>query len=521
MGTYKKSEYLLQSMLDEDNNVSDKLRVDIGGAWIRDADGKFKPQNAKIGAMQKFSNVSFSKLTINQEHESFPYYSITQSITLTSDDSLFDNYKSFLEYINGTKDTPGAITTGSYFTDAYMSVPLPYSQKEKSLVENSAKPQSYSVAPVYNFYQRNYEDKTITVPEQILPNLYSVYASKSDIDESPNALNDLDEELLNIGTFLGDIVDTMDPVSPEVEVLPIENIKFLDEANPYKSIFPMYNEVEFSTQRNTVIAQVLEDADLSTSLLKFLSGSLDQSLPFAGFREELSLDSSGKIQFVDTPADSHFKVYDIFEWVEELSQNISSNENNKNIIGPAPAESNKFIKFLNLLKFEARMEDTINSYLRSYQDILEGIPSYSETVAYKVEKRRAGTLVSTYLFPNSNEIDVYKFVDTQVKYGEKYDYSAYAYQLVFGAEYVYGSVSTTVETNYTDFKNPIVDESYIEEDVDDSNTGTNTGTSSGGGGYGRPAGFGGFMIEDPSEKIEEKDDDDFSDFGEEFAKEGE
>jgi len=498
MGTYKKSEYLLQSMLEEGEAQTDKFRVDIGGAWMRDADGKFKPQPPKMGANEKFSKISFGSSNIFQNYEASPYYSITQSVTLKSDSSYFENYSDFVDYIRGTSEDTPAIVTGSYFVDTNISIQVPFSQKEKQIIENSAKPMSYYVKPFYNFYQRNYENDTITVAEQTLPNLYSIYASKSDIDQSPNALNDFDEELLNIGTLLEDIVDTLGPLPPETEILPIQNINFLREANDYKGIFPMYNEIEFSTQRNTVLAEIIGEADLSNSLLNYISGAAQQSLPFAGFREELSVNSEGKVEFVDTAADGIFRTYDLFEWVNKVSEEINKENSNLNIIGPAPEESNKFIKFLNLLKFEAKFQDMINSYLRNYKDILDGIPSYSETVAYKVEKRIAGNLVTTYLFPNSNEIDVYRFVDTQVKYGQKYEYSAFAYQLVLGAEYKYKNLKTSVKNNYQDYQNIISNSNYAGDDQD-TNSGTTTSGGSGGGGAGgsRPAGFGGYVIQEP------------------------
>jgi len=532
MATFKKSEYLLSSMVGK-NTDADLLRVDLGANWERDNNGKFQLQTSSVANQGNFTKIKFENPITDHIYESSPYYSITQSITLKSDDSKFKNYSDFVNYINGTATTPPLIKTGSFFLDAHITLPIPYSQQEMKLIENSARPLSYKVDPVYNFYQRNYEDKTVTVPEQILPNLYSVYGSKSDADQSPNTLNDLDSELINIGTFLGNIVGSTSPTNPELEILPTENVGFIKEANPYKAIFPMYNEIEFSTDRSTIFAEIMEDARLSTDLLKYLSDRVNtsnQTRPFAGFREELSVGGNGEVVFASLSSDGQFRTYDVFAWLNGIAGDFvdsdstsfftSNGEEDVSFIGPTPDETNKFIKFLNLLKFEGKVQNLVNNYMRNYENILQGIPAYSETVAYKVEKRKAGTLVTTYLFPNSNEIDVYKFVDTQVKYGEKYDYTAYAFQLSMAAEYEYKDVDVKLITNSEQVKPPTV--------LQTSNTGagtTNSGGSGGGGGSGGPPKFGGFVTEEAAIILEEEPREDTSalagDIADEFSKEGE
>ena len=107
--------------------------------------------------------------------------------------------------------------------------------------------------------------------------------------------------------------------------------------------------------------------------------------------------------------------------------------------------------------FSAKAKKFIVNNTRSYLDILKGKQAYNETLFYKIEKyRRAGqdnytefydanpdatgspedgTLVQIIMLPNSNELDVFEYIDTQVKYGYKYDYKVTAYQLVLGTEY--------------------------------------------------------------------------------------
>ena len=68
-----------------------------------------------------------------------------------------------------------------------------------------------------------------------------------------------------------------------------------------------------------------------------------------------------------------------------------------------------------------------------------------ETLFYKIEKWAVGannTPVGTepiqnFWLPHSNESVTYDFVDTQVKYGKKYIYRFYSYDLIYGTQYQY------------------------------------------------------------------------------------
>jgi hypothetical protein len=210
----------------------------------------------------------------------------------------------------------------------------------------------------------------------------------------------------------------------------------------------------------------------------------------------LSVDQNGEVIFVATNGPGTFKTLDVFSWLNEVintfSKDQSSTENQNSslfdsifkevsYIGPDPEELNKFVRFLNLLTFEGKMQNMINDYMRSYTDLIKGVPSYSETVAYKVVKTKAGQPITTFIFPNSNEIDVYNFVDTQVKYGETYEYSAFAYQLVLGAEYMYDNLELSTNAKGASPQTLLVIPQDVvpplDTDLDFGDLGSDTGPS--------------------------------------------
>jgi len=105
-------------------------------------------------------------------------------------------------------------------------------------------------------------------------------------------------------------------------------------------------------------------------------------------------------------------------------------------------------------------EPFIESKFRSFVDLLKNdisgyqsgrMDAYSETLLYCIEKTPGlidpgtGNFVASATaddkqfvwFPNSSQIDVLNYVDTQVKYGQPYRYRILAYQMVIGNEYNY------------------------------------------------------------------------------------
>tara|TARA_Y100001973_G_C5204344_1_gene340353 strand:- start:1846 stop:5073 length:3228 start_codon:yes stop_codon:yes gene_type:complete len=82
---------------------------------------------------------------------------------------------------------------------------------------------------------------------------------------------------------------------------------------------------------------------------------------------------------------------------------------------------------------------------RTYEDIINGAPAYTEEISYVIRKYRvdAGTNerlnVQNIIIPNTTDLNIVDYIDTQVKYGAhaSFEYEVFAYRLVFGAQYRY------------------------------------------------------------------------------------
>ena len=102
-----------------------------------------------------------------------------------------------------------------------------------------------------------------------------------------------------------------------------------------------------------------------------------------------------------------------------------------------------YVQLLRVI-FAGKMRKFVKKHLRDYCAILSGEQSYSEPVMYRISKHAAlpsGQVLSAptqnFYFPNSNDIDVISFVDTQIKYNRSYVYKIWSYYVIVGNEYRY------------------------------------------------------------------------------------
>lgn len=147
--------------------------------------------------------------------------------------------------------------------------------------------------------------------------------------------------------------------------------------------------------------------------------------------------------------------WDITRWFDEFIaspvESFTTGSANMVFMGQhnedvAEADSSaNFYKTLTSIIFGGKFNQLVNEKTRSYQQILAGKKAHSEAVFYKVEKWRLDELGNpqgtepsqSIIFPNSSAIDAHNYIDTQVKYNQRYLYRLYAFVAVFGTRYRY------------------------------------------------------------------------------------
>lgn len=161
---------------------------------------------------------------------------------------------------------------------------------------------------------------------------------------------------------------------------------------------------------------------------------------------------------------------------------------NKSTMLALSGEAGGLRKTMAFLILTGRIKDILSTANRSMQEVLVGAESHSETILYKIEKHdkvlydlyeaamsdegievvavesedgegSASTAINydaigdyisqtisesgapdpiqTIWMANSSDIDIFEYIDTQVKYGKDYSYVVTGYQLVVGTDYFY------------------------------------------------------------------------------------
>jgi hypothetical protein len=249
------------------------------------------------------------------------------------------------------------------------------------------------------------------------------------------------------------------------QIAPMSNLNLFTDYNDMARQFPMYVDLSFSTDITTNVADILKKTNLSSILIKDVIAS---RIPgFAPEEVDMNLVSSNGMPFNPTPGadSSKLKCWDVGSWFNFISNNPVESFRTFGealplvFLGPYNEEMKlasaygsdatiyDFFKNLMVLAFGGKLTDLVKEKIRTFEEILNGKEAYNETVFYKIEKHSTienenGNLIpdqllqTTYL-PNSSDIDVHRFIDTQIKYGKKYIYRIYSYEMVIGTKYYY------------------------------------------------------------------------------------
>lgn len=276
-------------------------------------------------------------------------------------------------------------------------------------------------------------------------------------------------------------------------VTPISDVDLFKEFNEKRELFPMFFDISFSTDKTTQFAEILKDSQLSNLLVRDIIeqniSTITKSFQVttATQQQEGQIKKTKSKKLVDhikqrrkrrfspeelrkttTPQgtsesfseEKNLETWDITEWLKQLTNNpleAFSGLDDGVFLGTYGNETKlainsqfDFYKNLLVIIFAGKIKKLVEREMRTFEEIMEGKLAYSETAFYKIEKRDATTneIIQNFFLPNSNEIDILRFIDTQVKYNKQYTYEIFAYQFVIGNKYNY-KIKDVTEDNAT------------------------------------------------------------------------
>lgn len=382
------------------------------------------------------------------------------------------------------------------FEDFTFSTPRYYNQKDIEKKYESVLTNMVNIEGDYNYFDRTYETTAANalVHEATLPNMYIFFAYQEQLQDAQNPAYD---SLLTLNQKLNinnhqDMFAASGKESGQKRITPteryfkkwsqaysqlssqeiadlskkfenihlsIEDVKSFQSYGGRKELFPMWMNIEFTTDRIVEFAETLKETQimgiLQSSLMEAVrAGALTDETFFTAYvernnatRPELPEEGIMK-QYHSQSVDVSY--FDMTQWVNNFveSGSFSVDSLYATFLGTLDESVRisddpkyNFFKSLMAIILKGKIRKLLRKHTRTMQEVFSGKQCYSETIMYRVEKYdgagSSGVPLQTIYVPNSHELDKFQYIDTQVKYAKEYTYVVYAYQIVVGNKYQY------------------------------------------------------------------------------------
>jgi len=408
-------------------------------------------------------------------------------------------FKTYVEggEIEGFYFEPLFDKTKTFFDHCHITN-VPFFPKELEKVNNINNPAIVSIDSEYNFRISKYEQSISSITngvsnnDVLLPNMYVFLFDKKrenlGLDTSifkshltlggllPNETIDSHEGQYfdNWGRAFSAGSDDFRPIAQLLSkyrllFLSPNDIELFNNYNDKRFLFPMYVDLQFSTDRETFIADAIRESQLTIALMKAASLSVDSSLwgafpwtkhkarnkRFTTATEILSTVGAPRKQ-VRIIRNRQKKILDIAAWWERFKDlewyQLDNETDERSVIMSTSlpevfiSENSQynFARAIMSLVFSGKLRQILKDRIRTFEEIMTGKPAYSETLFYKISKYQEdangsirGRPIQEIFVPNSSELNIFRYIDTQVAFGKQYRYVVYAYDLVLGTEYQY------------------------------------------------------------------------------------
>ena len=443
-----------------DENVTDSFRLLLGSHWAK-RKGEGPQLYSSAVAHEIFKDLSFDSVDSDSPNR-IKATGNTKYLFFQGANG-FDHHK-FIEFLKKLKTFEGS------HKDYAFEYLLPFDRFEvKKLELDVTHGLMADVESDYNFYQARYEngltklDKSYDINERILPNVHLLALSQTEAGK---------EEAVRLLTFSKDAEENVDfgaeslfdnfrrhylraikkggdeliysAKKQEIYAFSTRDYEVLERGQSFKEMVPMSVEINFGTDKPGSVSAALIASGMEDSLLnELMTATFGGNIAGQSSRQQYASteEENGEFGFLRYPS------FDFNVWLSHFRENkIADLRENAVYFGGlekrftlSSKPEYRLHKMMSYLIFEQKLKDIVEQYQRSLQDVFAGKKAYSETLAYKVIKRNktSGTILQTFFFMNKDDADNVRYIDSQVRLGEEYEYTVYALNLVMGSEYEY------------------------------------------------------------------------------------
>ena len=330
------------------------------------------------------------------------------------------------------------------------------------------------VRPEYNFYVREYEEIISDAEVYTYPCMYTFVSEKeSDYTDEDNSVYNqhislngriegvfkdvtnkrgerIGEKDVGIFDYFSSWSDglrqTFDSSNIEDEnlfnkfqnmIFSQSDVDFLNTIAEKKESFPMTNEIRFSTGVATQTSDVLKESNLFADLIAYALTAEANLIPYA---EETETGILSK---------KEYSVIDLTDWwgsigtprVVDNAIVFGRNKTSETDILNSDVFAGP-VGFLLKIVFLGKIRNLIAEHSRTFKQAFEEASiAHSETLVYEIEKYKidatGDSALQKIFIPNSSDLDLCRFIDTQVEYDTEYQYRIFVHQIVYGMKYSY------------------------------------------------------------------------------------
>jgi hypothetical protein len=393
-----------------DSSYNDYIKKELGKSItsvdVSELDTTLEKKSVDRGQI----NISYNTVRINSDN------SRTESITVTAVPGAdFTSPNQFLKSISER-------LAGTYLTHDIEST-QPYRSQNNNNAEYF-----YSLKSKYNYYAKEYEQQSSEVSERTLPNYY---IQKSNIEDQKSNFSTPSKDFFqSIGTTQS---ITFPPVNNQKERnIVINNLNSVESTADQ---YPMYNEIKFVSTEVGSFTNFLNEQGLMPLLIS------DYSNPENTNQRDFNILTSTLNAKVEE--NISVSIFSLSNWIQ--SQFFDLTTDNITIVD-GYTRGSFYSERLKKYIANGLARTYTQRYLRTYEQIINTEPCYTEVLFYKIDKyvnNIIGDPVQTFWISNKDELNI--ILDTQIKYGTPYSYDVKEVVMVLGNSYSFGEPSLNPE----------------------------------------------------------------------------
>lgn len=459
------------TLSDNYESSTDPVRNDVGSYWVDSPSQDLKLSKTHGGPMFTSNDGNRTYEVITSENtllSSYPYIESEQEITVV------DSNEARLDAFIANEVLPQNKKTNreSYFR---IKCPIEYT----SNVDNKSAIRG-DVSFTYNYGSEVYEGISNNVPEREIDNFYNFYQVVSDDGEASKYYNR--DSIIKLMTKGIEDPSGTRTVNIDNYIVPKDTVSNSLSLESFKDTFPFSVDISFfnppGNDNPDAFKDLIEKTSLSTafcdimnSLSSVSGGFIDlESMDFQASEMISSYVDSTQTDFKESYAITPkvIKGYDMGRILGMINKRINDpvdfkedfptsagldfyepyelarSTESKYSLSKQWSGTTKTQWNTKQVELENSLTTIVRENFKSFTDTLSGATPYcSNIILYRISKFESGASapIQNFWIPAQSSIFGMNYIDTQIKYGKKYDYKIYAYKLVVGSKYSFDKTS--------------------------------------------------------------------------------